>query len=245
MEKLKPKAVIFDLGSTLIEYEFISWEELGSMCALKTFEFLKESGFDIPGYDKYFEIYENIKQTYRDTALETLKEWSIPQVAEDLFMELRIEFDDTLIEDFFQAYYAPVGEQLYAYDDTLATLSKIRERFPVIGLISNTIFPEEAHINELNKFGINSFLDFKIFSSTFGVRKPHADIFYHAANMAGYAPAECVYIGDRYLEDIVGPKNIGMAAILKVKKDREYPIEMPLATRKIRCLAELSEHIDL
>ena len=97
----------------------------------------------------------------------------------------------------------------------------------------------------MKKFGINSFLDFKIFSSTFGLRKPHADIFYHAANMAGYAPAECVYIGDRYKEDIVGPKNIGMAAILKVKKDREYPGDMPLATRRIDSLSELANHLDI
>ena len=245
MEKLKPKAVIFDLGSTLIEYESIPWDELGLRCAESTYGFMKKSGYEISKYEKYFEMFDGIKKVYRDAALETLKEWTVPQVAEELFVKLKIEFNDNILQDFFQAYYTPVDEQLYVYNDTVDTLTKIREKYPVVGLVSNTIFPEKTHISELEKFGIIPFLDFKIFSSTFGWRKPHANIFYHAANLAGYAPAECVYIGDRYLEDVVGPKNIGMAAILKVKKDREYPKEMPLAIRKISTLSELSNHLDI
>jgi hypothetical protein len=33
MEKLQPRAVIFDLGSTLIEYEVIPWSEMNLYCA--------------------------------------------------------------------------------------------------------------------------------------------------------------------------------------------------------------------
>lgn len=210
MEKLNPKAVIFDLGSTLIEYEAISWDEMGLKCAESTYEFMKNLGFELPEYHEYFNIYDRIKRTYREIAMETLKEWSVPQIVPDILKELRIDCSNSIIDDFFNAYYKPIAEQLFAYDDTVETLTKIREKYPVVGLVSNTIFPEETHLKELDKFGITPYLDFKIFSSTFGMRKPHSDIFYHAANLAGYAPAECVYIGDRYQEDIVGPKNIGM-----------------------------------
>jgi len=206
---------------------------------------MKNEGFNIPEKEEYLNRFNTIKERYRQHALDTLEEWTIPEVAVKFFKDLNIEYDDKLIDRFFLSFYQLIDEMLYVYNDTIETLTKIRNRFPVIGLVSNTIFPEEAHIGELKKFGIIPFLDFKIFSSTFGVRKPHADIFYHAANMAGYAPAECVYIGDRYQEDIVGPKRIGMAAILKFKKDREYPEDMPLATRRINCLAELSEHLDI
>ena len=206
---------------------------------------MKKEGFSVPSEEEYINRFNLIKEGYSQHAQETFEEWTVPEVTVKFFKELNIEYDDKLIDRFFLSFYQLIGEMLYCYDDTIVTLTKIRNRFPVIGLVSNTIFPEETHIGELKKFGIIPFLDFKIFSSTFGVRKPHADIFYHAANMAGYAPAECVYIGDRYQEDIVGPKRIGMAAILKFKKDREYPEDMPLATRRINCLAELSEHLDI
>ena len=59
--------------------------------------------------------------------------------------------------------------------------------------------------------------------------------------MAGYAPGECLYVGDRYVEDIQGPTAIGMDAILKVREGREYPEEMPEAYACINSLAELRE----
>jgi hypothetical protein len=35
-----------------------------------------------------------------------------------------------------------------------------------------------------------------------------------------------------------------MPAILRMKEGREYPEDMPLATRRIRTLSELAEHLD-
>jgi putative hydrolase of the HAD superfamily len=171
-------------------------------------------------------------------------EWSIPQVTRVLFKNLGIEYDDDFVDDFFNAYYQPVDERLYVYDDVIDTLRNIKAANRVIGLVSNTIFPEETHRRELNRFGIDRYLDFAIFSSTFGLRKPHPDIFMKAANMAGFAPAECVYIGDRYVEDVQGPAGIGMPAILKCKENRTYPDEIPEDIRRITNLSELENHLD-
>ncbi|MBU8934437.1 MAG: HAD family hydrolase [candidate division Zixibacteria bacterium] len=245
MDKLSPKAVIFDLGSTLIEYETLGWSELAMQATNSTWDFLSSRGYEIPEKEHYVEVFESIKHRYRDHALKTLQEWTVPQVATEVLKGLGLEPDGKLIDDFFAAYYAPVEAQLFAYDDTIETLEKIRGTIPVVGLISNTIFPEQTHHGELERFGITPFLDFTLFSSTFGKRKPHEDIFIKAANLAGLAPAECVYVGDRYVEDIEGPSGVGMSAILKIKEGREYPEEMPLATRRIHTLAELEEHLEL
>ena len=63
--------------------------------------------------------------------------------------------------------------------------------------------------------------------------------------MAGFAPSECVYIGDRYVEDVEGPNDIGMNAILKIVEGREYPQDMPDTLRTIRTLGELERHIEI
>jgi FMN phosphatase YigB (HAD superfamily) len=52
-------------------------------------------------------------------------------------------------------------------------------------------------------------------------------------------------VGDRYVEDIVGPKSTGMEAILKVKTGREYPESMPELDRRINAMAELVAHLAL
>ncbi len=245
VEKLKPRAILFDLGSTLIEYESVSWGELGDRCAASGRQYLIKKKIDIGDDGQFESAFNEIRDGYRKRAAEMLVEWDVMQVASDLFDRLGIPYDDRLVDDFFDAYYKPVADQLYVFDDAVATLSTLKEKCPVMGLISNTVFPERAHLLELERFGLAGFFDFTIFSSSFGLRKPHRDIFLKAANLAGQAPAECVYIGDRYMEDIQGPYGVGMPAILKVKPGREYPEEMPEVEHQIHTLSELFEHVEV
>jgi HAD superfamily hydrolase (TIGR01549 family) len=243
MEKLTPRAVIFDLGSTLIEYEAVPWEELNKLCTSAARKFLIKSGYGVPAEDEFRSALESAKSGFRKRADEELIEWDVVRAAQALFAQMGWESTNGLAEKFFDAYYGPVEKLLYAYEDTVATLTRLRSQIRTVGLISNTVFPERAHHHELKRFGVAPLLDFTIFSSTFGLRKPHPDIFYKAANLAGVAPSECVYVGDRYKEDIAGPSAIGMPAILKVKEGRAYPEEMPALTRRIEHLSELFEHL--
>ncbi|MBD3331767.1 HAD-IA family hydrolase [candidate division GN15 bacterium] len=244
MDKLTPKAVIFDLGSTLLEYEAIPWDELGRECAEASRQFLISKKLTVPDQVEFNDAFELAKASYREKASTSWEEWSVPMVAVPLLKKLGLPCDEEFVDLFFDAYYEPVEKHLYVYEDTLETLEAIKRRYAKVGLVSNTVFPERAHRKELARFGIGPYLDFAIFSSTFKWRKPHPDIFYKAANMAGFAPSECVYTGDRYLEDVQGPNSVGMPGILKVKPGREYPVDMPEDVRKIDALSELRQHFD-
>ncbi|MFQ6009274.1 MAG: HAD family hydrolase [Candidatus Zixiibacteriota bacterium] len=245
MDKLRPRAVIFDLGSTLIEYETIPWSEINLYCSAGARKFLHKKGYNVPDETEFHLAYEAIKDKYRDKAAETLVEWTVTQAFKELLARWAIEIDDGLMNRFFDAYYEPLGRRIYPYDDVLETLDKIKRQYHTIGLVSNTVFPERVHRKELKRFGIEPYLDFAVFSSSFGLRKPHPDIFYKAANLAGVAPSECVFVGDRYLEDAEGPNRIGMPAILKLIDGREYPHDMPQTLRTITRLSELDKHLDL
>ena len=245
MKKLTPKAVIFDLGSTLIEYPSTTWEEISAEAVTNARDALVADGLELPPREQFYAAYFDIRQEYRDTAAQTLVEWTVPQVTQRLLEQVGVKPDSVLVERFFDAYYEKVRPHIYPSDGVADTLRSVRARIGRIGLVSNTVFPERAHLGELERFGLLPYFDFTVFSSTFGMRKPHPDIFYHAANLAGYAPAECVYIGDRYEEDVCGPSRIGMPAILRWHSQRDYPAEMPLAERRIQSLAELGHHLEL
>lgn len=245
MEKIKTKAVIFDLGSTLIEYEKIPWSELMEDCIRSASKFLIKQGFKIPSEEEFFKVFYKVRNHYREIGSETLVEWSIPLAAKDVLKRLNIQNDNGLSDKIFDAFYKPVEDQLFVYDDSKATLKKIKENGITVGLISNTIFPDRAHLNELKKYELYDYFDFTIFSSSYGLRKPHPSIFIQAANEAGLAPSECVYIGDRYIEDITGPNSVGMPAILKIVENREYPDNIPDDIRKISKISELFEHIEI
>ncbi len=245
MEKLKPKAVIFDLGSTLIDYLTHDWHEVSRNATQRAHQQFQDSGHGLPDFEEFWILLEEVKQIYRERAQKEFQEWTVVEAAEKLFKRLKLDNNGRLAGQFFESYYSAMSEKLYIYDDTIETLSWLKERVEKIGLISNTIFPEEKHLEELDRFKIAPFLDYKIFSSTFGLRKPHPDIFSKAVELAGFEPNECVYIGDRYVEDITGPAKIGMPAILKKIKGREYPEEMPKSTRQIGSLSELRKHLEI
>jgi putative hydrolase of the HAD superfamily len=245
MDKLTPKAVIFDLGSTLIEYEKVPWTKLLGDCIKSVGEYLINQGIELPNEEKFYKVFCDVRDKYRKIGAETLVEWSIPVASQEVLNRLDIRDENGLADKMFDAFYKPVEKQLYVYDDSKETLEKIKKTGLTIGLISNTIFPDRAHLGELKKYELLDYIDFTIFSSSYGLRKPHSDIFLQAANQAGFAPSECVYIGDRYIEDITGPNSVGMPAVLKVVDYREYPDDMPDNIRKIDNISELFEHIKI
>ena len=80
MNKLVPRAIIFDLGSTLIEYEQIPWDELGIDSVENGRQYLISKGIDVADNGTFLEQFDEIKLRYRKAAAETLVEWTVNQV---------------------------------------------------------------------------------------------------------------------------------------------------------------------
>jgi putative hydrolase of the HAD superfamily len=61
--------------------------------------------------------------------------------------------------------------------------------------------------------GLAQRLDFAVFSSEVGKRKPHPAIFERALDALGVAAAESVFVGDRLYEDVRGAGELGMTTV--------------------------------
>lgn len=84
------------------------------------------------------------------------------------------------------------------------------ERFPV-GIITNG-FSEIQHA-KLDRFpALREHARHTLISEEFGVMKPHAELFAHAAEQAGCAPGELVYVGDSLRSDVEGAEGAGWTA---------------------------------
>ena len=245
MEKLNPKVIIFDLGSTLVDFPVNNWNEVSRECSLVGRQHLCDNGCKLPDEGEFLEKFDDVRMELRELAIATHKEWTVVRAAEILLNRLDVDSPNGFAEKFFDAFYRTLEKHLYIYDDTIDVLTRLKKRFAKIGLISNTIFPEKTHYHEFERFGLKQFFDFTVFSSTFGLRKPHPNIFLEASRLAETNPSDCVYIGDRFLEDVQGSQGVGMSAILKIVPDREYPSDMPESLRKISSLSDLSEHLDI
>jgi HAD superfamily hydrolase (TIGR01549 family) len=84
-----------------------------------------------------------------------------------------------------------------------------------LGVISDTIFsPGRALRKLLEGEDLLKYFDVLIFSDEIGCSKPEPDIFEAACNGLGVRFRELVHIGDREQNDIVGPQEMGIRAVL-------------------------------
>jgi putative hydrolase of the HAD superfamily len=89
-------------------------------------------------------------------------------------------------------------------------LLRLREEYR-IGLVSNFDDTDTVH-QVLTREGIHHCFEAVIISSEIGLRKPRPEIFLAACEKIGVAPAEALFIGDSFENDIVGAKRLGMDA---------------------------------
>lgn len=238
-DKCKIKGVLFDLGSTLIEYENIPWDEMNLMSLKAGYKALLDEGINLPSYDKITEEYIRIRQKNRESSAKTLKEWVVTDAISELLKSIDVKNNSEQITRFFNAYYKVVADQLTIFDDTADVLDKLKKTGFKLGLVSNTIFPESYHKLDLERFGLIDYFDFMLFSSSFGYRKPHPSIYNRAIELSGQKADQLIFIGDRYNEDYIGPRDNGIFSILKFRDGRQYPESFPDDIVMIKSLNEL------
>jgi putative hydrolase of the HAD superfamily len=61
--------------------------------------------------------------------------------------------------------------------------------------------------------GLAERLDFSVFSSEVGTRKPHPAIFERALEALGVEPERALFVGDRLYEDVRGASEVGMTTV--------------------------------
>jgi len=107
-------------------------------------------------------------------------------------------------------------------DGAIDVLKFFKNRKVKLGLVSNTIFPERFHLDELRRFGILPYLDVHLFSSRVGYKKPHPKIFELCLRELDVNSKRSIFVGDKLVEDIGGAKKVGLKALLFLKEGRDY-----------------------
>jgi putative hydrolase of the HAD superfamily len=116
-----------------------------------------------------------------------------------------------------------------------------------LGIISDTIHTHGRGLRHLlDQQGVLQYFSYFIFSDEIRVAKPATTVFRQAALGLGLSPANIVHVGDRESNDVLGPRAVGMKAILftgivdrgsqKTKADavcRKF-VELPDIIRRLR-----------
>jgi len=210
------------MGSTLLEYENVSWPILYTISLDAVRRRLVEMGKTPPDVarmqSRFFEFLERRRERLRTE----MREYRVAELMRSFLRSIGIKTLPGELSRLTDAYYAPIRRQVSVYPDAQATLAWLKDRGYTVGLLSNTCFRVGDHREELTGFGLWHYFDAAEFTSTGLYRKPHPEPFRTIARKLKIPLDRCLYIGDRQIEDVTGPQGVGMTAVLVRRPHRAY-----------------------
>jgi putative hydrolase of the HAD superfamily len=200
-------AVLFDWGHTLIDFR---WEP-------EMLDAGYHAGLDALGLDERPDV-AAIAAHFRETYLPliwapgTIEEVEYPGLVRELLGHFGIAVGDDLGR-FLEAEHAEWVPAQVMHGTSHALLDTLRDRGLKLGLVSNAFDPGWLLHRDLAASGLAERLDFAVFSSEIGRRKPDPAIFRRALEALEVEPQRALFVGDRLYEDVRGAQQLGMRTV--------------------------------
>jgi FMN phosphatase YigB (HAD superfamily) len=169
------EAVLFDWGDTLMQFayspELVSAGHRAGLAAL---------GKD--GLPEVDALTEHFRERYEPLfwAPGTIEEIEYPGLVRQLLGDFDVEIDDDELGRYLEAEHAAWDPARLLAAHSHALLEALRESGLRLGLVSNAFDPGWLLHRDLEQMGLAERLDFSVFSSEVGIRKPHPAIFERA-----------------------------------------------------------------
>jgi putative hydrolase of the HAD superfamily len=197
-------AVLFDWGDTLMEWR---WED----------ELLAaghRAGLRAIGREDV-ELTEHFRERYEPLfwAPGAVEELEYPGLVRQLLGDFDLQLGDDELERFLEAEHAAWAPARVLGSTTHALLEALRGRGLKLGVVSNAFDPPQLLHRDLADSGVAERVDFAVFSSEVGKRKPHPEIFGRALDALGVDPEAALFVGDRLYEDVRGAGEVGMTTV--------------------------------
>ncbi len=220
------RAILFDLGDTLLDFAPLPWGQLFLPAAYNTYAHLRDAGCQMPHFRTYYrrQVW-TVRRAYVWSLLRR-REFNCMDVLRKLCVKNRFPSDESTLQKLGWMWYEPIVKRSSMAEDVLPALRLLRDRGLILGLVSNTSVPGAVLDRHLQMTGLMEFFPdpMRIYSSEVGVRKPHPLIFRKAIEVTGVPASAIVFVGDTYRTDIVGARRMGMKTILRRRPGKkQYP----------------------
>lgn len=217
------KAVVFDLGGTLIEYagEFATWPDLEAPGLAAAHESLRSDGVPLPSLERFQMTGYDLLPKRWPLATSGEENLTVPLLLGEILATLSIPLPsaDALLEAATK-YERSVCAGAMPIEYGLEVVRQLRSEGYKLGLISNTMFSGLAHKEDLERFDLAPYFDSMVFSSDVNMWKPNPAPFQHVLEELGVEASAAVFIGDDPVADVRGGRRAGMYTIHLVSSNR-------------------------
>lgn len=208
------RAVVFDLGETLLRFGRLCPQTLFNQAARLSYDYLKALGQPVGSFPMYWVI------NWIGLRWNLLRSWIHKSDFDSLAVLRRhgekkgIGLSEPQWLGLVEAWYRPLAEQAEIETDLRKTLQGLTDRGLKLGILSNSFIHASSIDLHLQRLGLLEYFPVRMFSYEFGFRKPDVRLFYEAARRLGVQPAETIFVGDRIGADVRGSRAAGMIPIL-------------------------------
>jgi len=230
---LRAKAVLFDMGNTLVKYDYGAPEEvfqriLSSLGISRSLDEIKKAFSDSKQKAEYKQLLSSLGKIRCE---EYWFQWDAM-----VLRHLKIDENEELARIIHSKWFDFVDSSLYP--EVREVLSELKRRELKVGLIS-TAYEEEIQFILRQANLEKTAFDIIVGVDTMKKFKPNPEIFKYAISKLDVKPEESMFVGDNVEADYEGAENAGIHALL-IDRTRKQQNGL----RTIKNLKEILSMID-
>jgi HAD superfamily hydrolase (TIGR01509 family) len=216
---MKYRAILFDLGQTLLEYPG-NTHEFWRL-------FLEQRLRDMhPLFLERAEAVDDSPDAFMQQAIEIMwrerrvnmngQSWAFRERLRAVLSHYGCpEYEEADLEQLTDDFYTPIGAGTRRYEETLAVLEELRSKGLRFAIISNAPWDVPGRLlrADMECWDLAGYFETMVMSGEVPWRKPNPEFMWAAARELGVTPNECLVVGDSLPADIAGARAAGMDCV--------------------------------
>lgn len=212
-------AVIFDWGGTLAEYAAIELLDMWRLAARHLAPHVGVEGApgDVDGHEaRVAARLVAVEAAFWERTAADQRAGTLAELLAEASAALGADVAEALLEETAVRYLDAWTPHIRHDAEAADVLRALRGYGLRIGLLSNTHWPRAFHERFLERDGLATLIDARVYSSELPYMKPHASAFATALAAVGVRePGRAVFVGDRAFDDVHGAQQAGLRAVLR------------------------------
>ncbi|MDD5327238.1 MAG: HAD family hydrolase [Phycisphaerae bacterium] len=239
----KIKAVLFDLGETLVNFGRINTRQVFRQSAKLTYEFLQSLNQPLGNFEWY--CWHSMMAVRLHCLISNLtgKDFNALSLLKKIGIKKGVALSEDQWEEVGWLWYEPLSRLAKVEPDITETLTRLRDMGLKLGIVSNTFINAGSLDRHLREFGMLDFFPCRFYSYQFEFRKPDRRIFQIAAERLNELMDNILFVGDRVDKDIRPAMKADMRAVLKEAYTNAGK-KVPKGIHKISRISELPALIE-